>query len=218
MREYPVAAALTISFQRYPYPPYGWITTLPRSRGALPFTVTAPGHLVLPCPSGEAFWIGLIAAPAGPSSRVSVVATLASGEQVDLATGTAPGADRHRVGWVVPPRFAVEGIAGEDGTWWALALDALATPAPSCAALELLVSTGPPIAAAPGGRVGPRPQHDLTGPTDQPSRLTGAEQPTGPPEAVHVELVDAAGFEAISGERLPQPLDDDATYGGWRLP
>src|SRR5512133_4238056 len=98
MREHAVTAALTVSFQRYPYPPSGWVETLPRSRGALPLAVAAPGRLLLPCPAGEAFWIGLVATARGPSSQVTVAARLTSGEQVDLATGAAPGPDRHRGG------------------------------------------------------------------------------------------------------------------------
>jgi hypothetical protein len=219
MREHAVTLALTISFQRYPYPPSGRIETLPKSRGALPFSLAAPNHLVLPCPPGEAFWIGLIATPQGPSSLVEAVATLHSGEQVDLTTGTALAAGPHRGAIVVPPRFAVEGIAAADGGWWALALDARATPAPSCAGLRLLVRTGPPVAAVPPtDRAGPRPQHDLSGPAGHRSPPTGAGEPSGPPTVVRVDLTDPAGFESIGGERLPDALDDDATYGDWRLP
>ncbi len=43
-------------------------------------------------------------------------------------------------------------------------------------------------------------------------------RPTGRPALLRVDLVDAAGFEAATGRRLPQPVGDDATYGGWRLP
>jgi hypothetical protein len=235
MREHAVTPALTVSFQRYPYPPSGWLETLPRSRGALPLAVPAPDHLLLPCPSGEAFWIGLVATARGPSSRVGVVARLASGDRVDLETGAPPATSPApgpaggplRPGFAVPPRFAVEGIARQDGGWWALALEAPGPGAPACAGLELAVWTGPAVAGpAEGG--GPRPLHDPTnptdpaassGPADRPPPPPGAEAPGGHPSAVvRVELLEAAGFEAATGQRLPGPADDDAAYGGWRLP
>ena len=209
MREHAVTAALTVSFQRYPYPPSGWVETLPRSRGALPLAETAPHRLLLACPSGEAFWIGLVATQPGRSSRVGVVAWLASGERVDLAR------------FEVPPRFAVEGITRQDGGWWALALEAPG-PAPACAGLELAVWTGP--APGPPERGDPRPLHhpaDPTGrahPADRPSPPPGVQAPAGPPATVRVELVDAARFEAATGQRLPRPAGDEETYGGWRLP
>ena len=119
--------------------------------------MAAPDRLLLPSPAGEAFWIGLVASPRGPWSLVAVAARLVSGERVDLATGAAPGPDRQRDGFAVPPRFAVEGVARQDRGWWPLALEA-PPPAPACAGLELLVWTGPAAAAAPEER-GPRPQH-----------------------------------------------------------
>ena len=216
MREHAVTAALTVSFQRYPYPPSGWVETLPRSRGALPLAVAAPDRLLLPSPAGEAFWIGLVASPGGPASLVAVTARLASGERVDLATGAAPGPDRQRDGFAVPPRFAVEGVARQDRGWWPLALEA-PPPAPACAGLELLVWTGPAAAAAPEER-SPRPQHDPTGPGGRPPPPTGAATPAGPPALLRVELVDPAGFKAAGGERLPEPADDQGTYRGRRLP
>jgi hypothetical protein len=217
MREHAVTDALTVSFQRYPYPPSGWVETLPRSRGALPLAVAAPGRLLLPCPAGEAFWIGLVATARGRSSVVAVAARLASGERVDLATGAAPGPDRHRGGLAVPPRFAVAGIARQPGGWWAMALAAPAPSAPACAGLELLVWTGPPAAIAPQDR-GPRPQHDPGGAGDRPPPSPGAGPPAGPPVLLQVELVDPAGFEAAGGRRLPEPAGDEATYRGRRLP
>jgi hypothetical protein len=188
MREHAVTTALSVSFQRYPCPPSGWVGTLPRSRGALPLAVAAPGRLLLGCPAGEGFWIGLVATRRGWSSRVGVTARLASGEQVDLATGAAPAGDRPEGRFAVPPRFAVEGIARADGGWWALALQA---PAPAVAGLELAVWTAPPPAPPP---------------------------PTAAPVVLGVELVDAAGFEAATGRRLPPPAGEEETYGGWRLP
>jgi hypothetical protein len=217
MREHAVTAALTVSFQRYPYPPSGRVEALPRSRGALPLAVAGPGRLLLACPAGEAFWVGLLASPQGPSSLVAVTARLASGERVDLATGAAPAPDPGRDGFTVPPRFAVEGIARGGGGWWALAREAPAPPAPACAGLELLVWTGPPGAAGPRPR-GPGPQHAPAGPTGPRPPAPAAGAPAGPPVTLQVELVDPARFEAAGGERLPEPVEDEGTYRGWRLP
>jgi hypothetical protein len=208
MREHAVTAALTVSFQRYPYPPSGWVETLPRSRGALPMAAAGPGRLLLPVPAGEAFWVGLVATAGGLSSLVATAARLASGERVDLATGT------------VPPRFAVEGIARDGGGWWALTREAPTAPAPACAGLELLVWTGPPAASGPQPR-DPGPQHAPAGPAGPPGPRPSA--PTagaaaGPPVTLQVELVDPARFEAAGGEPLPEPAEDEETYRGWRLP
>jgi hypothetical protein len=247
MHEHTVTDALTVSFQRYPSPSSGWIETLPRSRGALPLALAAPGHLLLACPAGEAFWIGLVATGGRErSSRVGVVARLASSERVDLATGTAPApaptstapptstaqprdsgaapaSGLPRPGFEVPPRFAVEGIVRQDGGWWALALAAPGPAAPACVGLELAVWTGP--AAAPERRGDPSPLHDPTHPAGQPfppSRggpaPSPAQVPAGLPVLVRVEVVDVAGFEAATGRRVPGPVGDDAGYGGWRLP
>jgi hypothetical protein len=198
MREHAVTDALTVSFQRYPYPPSGWVETLPRSRGALPLAMAAPGHLLLACPAGEAFWIGLVATGGRErSSRVGLVARLASGDRVDLATGTAPGrvptsaappastapppasgatpaSGPPRPGFEVPPRFAVEGIARQGGGWWALALAAPGPAAPACIGLKVAVWTGP--AAAPERRGDPSPLHDPTHPTGP----TNPTEPAGP--------------------------------------
>jgi hypothetical protein len=257
MHEHAVTDALTVSFQRYPYPPSGWVETLPRSRGALPLALATPDHLLLACPAGEAFWIGLVATGGRErSSRVGAVARLASGERVDLATGTAPApaptgtaqlpasgaappppggatpaGGLPRPGFEVPPRFAVEGIARQDGGWWALALAASGPAAPACVGLELAVWTGP--AAAPERRGGPSPLHDPTHPAGRPPPPPGGVPPArpdggpgpppapvsgGPPVLVRVDVVDAAGFEAATGRRVPGPVGDDAGYGGWRLP
>jgi hypothetical protein len=220
MREHAVTDALTVSFQRYPYPPSGWVEALPRSRGALPLALAAPDRLLLACPAGEAFWIGLVATRRQErSSRVGVVARLASGERVDLATGAEPADGLPRPAFAVPPRVGVEGLARQDGGWWALALAASGPQAPACVGLELAVWTGP--AATRQGRSGPDPLHDPTGPAGPaggPPQPPDAEAPAGPPVLVRVELVDAAGFEAATGRRVPAPVGDDATYGGWRLP
>src|SRR4051812_20731903 len=87
MYELLLAPALSISFQRYPYPASGLVTNLPTSYGALPVLADAPGHCVLPCPDGEAFWIGLIPEEAGRAEVVRVLATVASGDQLDVVTG-----------------------------------------------------------------------------------------------------------------------------------
>ena len=140
MHEFLLTPTLSISFQRYPYPPTGVVAALPTSWGALPFLTGEPGHLVLPCPDGEAFWVGLLAEAGGQRSLVRVVASVASGDRLDVVTG-APPEDPSPAGsgdLPVPPRRAVAGIARGDGTWWAFARDTGGTPAPACQGLEVL--------------------------------------------------------------------------------
>lgn len=53
---------LLFSFQRYAMPESGAVREIPRSCGILPLAATANGFL-LPVRIGEAFWIGVTAAP-----------------------------------------------------------------------------------------------------------------------------------------------------------
>lgn len=88
---------LAVSFQRYRRPAAGLVAGVPRSCGALPVAQTAPGEWVVPCPPGEAVWIGLVRTAAGPPCRVVV----------GSAAGTAD-AD-------VPPDYAVVGVPAGGG-------------------------------------------------------------------------------------------------------
>jgi hypothetical protein len=92
----------------------------------------------------------------------------------------------------VPPGHAVVGIARGDATSWALARHAGATGAPAARRVELSWRAADPGTAPEGSGAHPAP-------------------------AVHIDLVDEAGFRALGGAALP-PLDVSARYGGWRLP
>ncbi|WP_219414413.1 hypothetical protein [Pseudonocardia nigra] len=143
MHEFPVTAELSVSFQRYAYPPTGVISALPASCGALPVVAAGDGRLLVPAPQGEAFWVGFVATHGAPVSAVRAVAVLHGGERVDLATGAAPEPDDDAA-FRVPPRFAAEGVPRGSGTWWALARHPGAAAAPACRSLELAVRSGPP--------------------------------------------------------------------------
>jgi hypothetical protein len=132
MYEYVLTRSMSISFQRFPYPPTGLVTALPTSWGALPLLHSAPGELVLPCPQGEAFWIGLV--PSGHAqNRLRVIVSLASEHRVDALTG-APADDLQPadVDDIPAPRNGIPGIFRGDGNWWAFARDTGETAAPAC--------------------------------------------------------------------------------------
>lgn len=126
-----VTADLTVSFQRFPYPPDGRVSTLPTSRGALPLLIVGRREILLPSPEREAFWIGLVAA-AGSSSSVDVTVILHSDARMHLETVHCP------------PTFALEGIPRENGTWWVFARNAAYRGSPACSALKLVVTPAPP--------------------------------------------------------------------------
>jgi hypothetical protein len=166
VHEFALTDWLSLSFQRYPYPPAGSFGALPPSCGALPIVVRPVGELTVPCPAGEAFWIGLV------HSQVERQACTVS--VVTVVGATDPIA--------VPPHYAFGGTPRADGTTWALAREAAAEGATPCDSLVV------EVASAAGERASAR-----------------------------VALVDVEEFEALSGYRLP-PLEEDAAYGGWRLP
>jgi hypothetical protein len=226
--EYAVTPGLSVSFQRYPYPAGGLVPGLPTSRGALPVHVAERGRLILPVPADEAFWVGLIADPGGPGFVVRVIVSLESGTALDAVTGAAPaptGTDasgtgtRHARGEPgvlrVPPQYALPGVAGGSGTWWALARDAHGSDAPASRSLDVLAWPVPmaPHAARPGG---PRPQHSAGGASPERSPVPpGPPSFDRPPAAVRIDLVDAPAFEALTGSPMPPPHD---RHGGYRLP
>jgi hypothetical protein len=156
---------LSVSFQRYPYPPSGFVTTLPTSYGALPLAADGPGRFVLPCPDGEAFWIGLIPEKAGGTEIVRVLASLASGDQLDVVTGaqvdpppaTDPTAELPHV--TAPPAHGVAGIFRGEGTWWTFTRNAQ-PPSRACRGLDL---TSPPRGSVHVRIVDPLHFEGLTG-------------------------------------------------------
>jgi hypothetical protein len=211
MHEYILTPSLTVSFQRYRYPHAATVTDLATSCGALPLHILAPGHLAVPCPNGEAFWIGLIPSPAGHQYRLNVLVSTTSGERVDALTG-AP-AHEHRppdmASYHMPPPLGIPGIRRTDGRWWAFARDS-DTPAPACRVI-LLSATTPATAPTVGDHADPgRP------------RATPGQTPWRPTEAgdaftVRVDIVEPAYFQALTGEPVA-PLNESKRYGGWRLP
>lgn len=224
MYEYALAPSLSVSFQRYPYPPAGLVTALPTSWGALPFVLSAPRQLILPCPDGEAFWIGLIPSPAGRRYRLRVLVSMASGDRVDALTGTP--ADDTRPPSVedlpTPPRYGVPGIFRGDGSWWAFARDTGNAPAPACREIQLLcrfADTGKPIRqtnypsrqhVGPGY---PQPSADPHPPEAPPPYLESDDDTS----SAQVDVVEPGYFQTCSGMRVP-PLEENNRYGGWCLP
>jgi hypothetical protein len=230
MYEYALTPWLSISFQRYPYPSGGLVTALPTSWGALPFLVRAPRQLVLPCPDGEAFWIGLVPSPAGRQHRMRVLVTMADGGRIDALTGThADNSEPSGVeNLLAPPRHGVPGIFRSDGSWWAFARDTGDIPAPACREIELLCRSGT-TAGSLRQTNDPGRQHAGPGHSQPPpeSRPPGASPPNvgaddtssvpGDPWSVQVNLVEPGSFRALGGTEVPS-LDETNRYGGWRLP
>jgi hypothetical protein len=227
MYEYALTPSLSLSFQRYPYPPGGVVTALPRSRGALPFLLTAPQQLVLPCPDGEAFWIGLVPSPDGRRYGLRVLVSIASDGRVDALTGAAAAEIRPAGDEELAPRHGIPGIFRGEGRWWAFARDTGDTPGPACLEIELLcqpAETAQPVRQTNHlGR-----QHAGPGNSDQ-SHPPPLPPESGPPApspphvnpqrtvSVRIQVVEPDHFEALGGSRV-EPLDEDNRYGGWRLP
>lgn len=222
MHEYPLTQTLAVSFQRYPCPAAGWITALPSSYGALPLLRT-PRQLLLPCPDGEAFWIGLVTTPPERQHRLRVVVTTADGKRIDaligtLADHTEPPKDEDLQG---APRHGVPGIFRGDGSWWALAYRPVATSAPACRSIELQCrSAGPPARDRPN--TGPGPQHASPGCGSRPSESRPSETLLPPNEdgerfSVRIDVVEPEQFKILGAIQVP-PLNEADRYGGWRLP
>lgn len=227
MYEYALTPALSLSFQRYPYPPAGVVTALPRSRGALPILLTAPQQLVIPCPDGEAFWIGLVSSPSGRRHRLRVLVSIASDGRVDALTGAAADKIQPAGDEDLAPRHGIPGILRGDGRWWAFARDTGDAPGPGCLEIELLCESAETAKPVPQTNHRGR-QHAGPGNGDQSHLPPSPPKPpppvTSPPQmnpqgtaSVRVQIVEPGHFEALGGLRV-EPLDEDNQYGGWRLP
>lgn len=226
MYEYALTPSLSVSFQRYPYPPAGIVTVLPRSWGALPFLLSAPQQLVLTCPDGEAFWIGLIPSPDGPRYRLRVLVSIAADGRVDALTGAAAD-EVQPVDDDMAPQHAIRGIFVGDGRWWAFARDTGDTPGPGCLEIELLcqsAETAKPVRQTndPGRQYAGPGNGDESHPS--PSASESYSPAPSPPHvnpqgtsSVRVQVVEPEHFEALGGLRV-EPLHEDNQYGGWRLP
>ena len=144
MNEFALTTEVAISLQRYPYPSDGYITTAPRSCGALPIVAATATDICAPSPRGEAFWIGLIASSGAVDPyRVNVTARLRSGDLADVGSGSEPAAD----GLLVPPAFMVLGIPVGEGRFWALAREPVFDDAPACDVIDVQIARG----SAPDG-------------------------------------------------------------------
>lgn len=119
-----VGPGLAVSFQRYRCPPSGLVERPTASCGALPVVADRPGVVLVPCPQGEALWIGL----AAQGSARTVVAVHALGATVHLD---------------VPPAHAAIGVprGAPGGPVWAFAR--AADGPPPCARIDLTVTSGP---------------------------------------------------------------------------
>jgi hypothetical protein len=227
MYEYALTPSLSVSFQRYPYPPDGVVNALPRSWGALPFLVSEPQQLVLPCPDGEAFWIGIVPSPDGRRYRLRVLVSIASDGRVNALTGAAADEIQPAGDEELGSLHGIPGIFQGDGRWWAFARDTGDTPGSGCLEIKLLcqsAETAKPVGqtnhldrlhAGPGNG----DQSDLP-PSPRESRPPTTSQPPVKPQgtsSVRVQVVEPKHFEALGGLRV-EPLHEDNQYGGWRLP
>jgi hypothetical protein len=227
MHEYPLGA-LSVSFQRYPYPHEGFVTELPTSCGALPFLIERPGRLLLPCPTGESFWIGLVPSPMSQRYLLRVLVRTASGKRLNAATG-AEAHDTGRLGLEDLPSPTMPGVPGivrGEGTWWSFARNALEPTRPACHGLEIHCrSRDTPPTPQTSDR---RPQHSMPGGGNEQGNGEARPRPPGgesspthvddeESESLLVDLTEPEHFQALGGERL-EPLNPRDRYGGWRLP
>ncbi|NKX53340.1 hypothetical protein [Arthrobacter mobilis] len=136
--EYPLAAGLSVSFQRYLYPAAAVLDALPTSLGALPVCPAGPERILLPSPAGEAFWIGFLPTP-GASADVGILAATGSGGWLDAVGGQPAGTDRPQAWLAVPPALRLPGITATGGGWLPFARQAPVPHAPSCTGLLLVL-------------------------------------------------------------------------------
>ncbi len=142
MFELQLTADVTVSFQRYPYPPAGRLDRLPTSYGALPIADLADGEVVIPAPAGEAVWIGLLAVTGQPA-EVRVLAHIAGAGVVNVADGSSGSPGDAGASFALPPHQFVPGLFGDAESWSPIARAAPDRGQPDCEALELAVVPGP---------------------------------------------------------------------------
>jgi hypothetical protein len=166
---YALTPALSISFQRYRYPADGSVTSLTSSYGALPLFTSAPSRLVLPCPDGEAFWIGLVTSPGAEQHHVRAVISTASGDRI--STEDLPA----------PPLHGIPGLRRGDDSWWALARQPDLPTAPACRDIELLCTLSGQATSVIVNIVAPEEFQELSGsalpPLDEDDRYGGWRLP-----------------------------------------
>jgi hypothetical protein len=188
---------LRVSFQRYPSPADGDTgPEPPRSWGALPIVLRAPGACLVPLAANEALWLGL--SPARQSLIVAV-------------TIAAPGSTPLQV--EVPPIQALDLISTATG------LRPLTR-----ANLGMRAMLG--LTAVPARRTtASEPARDRLRPLHSPSP-SGAKEPLLARGSWHfdrrtelkVEFVEPEIFTAETGQPAPPPLDPSTVYRGWYLP
>lgn len=188
-----VGSQLAISFQRYPLPADGVLSSPSPSFGALPIGSTRSGRLLLPIVPGEAFWMGFTNCEESIPLRIRVAVETSTQGVLDACLGTEWSDDRSAAGIVVPPQRELDGIVRLAGGWWPLTRFNSNAEAPQCQAIKIVV-----MPQLPQERRS-TPEEDLA-------------------MTVRIESIDSADFFESTGLRSPPPLDLTAAYGGWLLP
>ncbi len=122
---------MSLSFQRFQWPPGGIIRDAPRSLGALPVGQDGGTEWLLPVAGGEAFWIGVNAERA---VELAVKADMQQGEALDALSGR-PWAPRTAQTVAVQQFLVIAGLRSRD-ILWAFSRTADDTTAPACRAIS----------------------------------------------------------------------------------
>jgi hypothetical protein len=133
-----VGSQLAISFQRYPIPADGVLSSPSPSFGALPIGSTRSGRLLLPIVPGEAFWMGFTNCEES-IPRIRVAVETSTQGVLDACLGTEWSEDRSAAGIVVPPQRELDGIVRLAGGWWPLTRFNPNAEAPQCQAIKIVV-------------------------------------------------------------------------------
>jgi hypothetical protein len=132
--------AVILSFQRFARPISGVIGRAPSSLGALPVAVGPGGVFLVPVADGEAVWLGLESAAEGEFARVTIMARLSSGRDVNAISGK-PWMGRSEPSRSVPPAQFVEGIPRADEQLAVFARPWDSAPGSGCDALLMIVTS-----------------------------------------------------------------------------